>query len=104
MAYSINNLKEVKDALPDAKIVITEAGWATIASEFGERASEENQRKYFNDFMSWSDDMNITTFWFEAFDESWKGDPDNMMGAEKHWGLYNTDRTTKLVMKQYHSK
>ncbi len=49
--------------------------------------------------MSWSKDMNITTFWFEAFDESWKGDSDNMMGAEKHWGIYNTDRSPKLVMK-----
>ena len=104
MVYSISNLKEVQDALPDAKIVITEAGWATIASEFGERASEENQQKYYNEFMSWTKDMNITTFWFEAFDESWKGDPDNMMGAEKHWGIYNTDRTPKLVMKQHHSK
>jgi hypothetical protein len=27
--------------------------------------------------------MNITTFFFEAFDEDGKGDPNNMMGAAK---------------------
>ncbi len=31
MAYSIANVKDVCEALPESKIVITEAGWATIA-------------------------------------------------------------------------
>lgn len=100
MEYSVNNLLEVRDSLPDARIVITEVGWASIASEFGERASEENQKLHFEEFMKWAKKMRITTFWFEAFDENWKGDPNNMMGAEKHWGIYNADRTPKLVMKQ----
>lgn len=104
MEYSVHNLQEVRDSLPDVRMVITEAGWASIASEFGERASEENQKKHFEDFMLWANNMNITTFWFEAFDENWKGDPGNMMGAEKHWGIYNSDRTPKQVMKQYHSE
>ena len=34
-------------------------------------------------------------FLFEAFDEPWKGDPGNPAGAEKHWGLWNVDRTPK---------
>ena len=42
--------------------------------------------------------MNITTFFFEAFDEDWKGNPDNPLVAEKHWGLYKINRTPKLVM------
>ena len=33
--------------------------------------------------------------------EDWKGNPNDMMGAEKHWGLYNVDRTPKLVMRQF---
>lgn len=41
---------------------------------------------------------NTTVFFFEAFDEPWKGDPDNPLGAEKHWGLFNVDRTPKEVM------
>jgi hypothetical protein len=37
-------------------------------------------------------------FFFEAFDEPWKGDPNNPAGAEKHWGLFSVDRTPKKVM------
>jgi exo-beta-1,3-glucanase (GH17 family) len=98
MSYSIENIIEVRDSLPGAQIVITEAGWASIASEFGERASEEKQKLYYDELMTWSRKMNYTTFWFEAFDEDWKGNPDNPLGAEKHWGLYTVDRKPKLVM------
>jgi exo-beta-1,3-glucanase (GH17 family) len=98
LSYSIANIQKVRDALPNAKIVISEAGWASVASEFGERASEEKQLQYYNELMEWSVKMNITTFFFEAFDEDWKGNPDNMMGAEKHWGLYTVDRIAKKVM------
>ncbi len=99
ISYSIANVQKVRNALPDSKIVISEAGWATIASEFGERASEEKQQQYYDWIMQWSAAMNITTFFFEAFDEDWKGDPNDPMGAEKHWGLYNIDRTPKKAMK-----
>ena len=95
--YSIENVQKVRNALPNARIVISEAGWATIASEFGDRASEEKQKQYYNWIMQWSKKMNITTFFFEAFDEDWKGETANPLGAEKHWGLYNVDRTPKMA-------
>jgi exo-beta-1,3-glucanase (GH17 family) len=98
VSYSIENIKEVRDSLPGKRIVITEAGWATIASDFGDRASEEKQLQYFNEFMNWSKEMNYTTFFFEAFDENWKGNPDNPLGAEKHWGLYTIHRQPKKAM------
>jgi exo-beta-1,3-glucanase (GH17 family) len=104
MSYSIENVQKVRDSLGDVRIVVTEAGWATIASEFGERASEEKQLQYYNDFMDWSEKMNITTFFFEAFDEDWKGDPDDPMGAEKHWGLFTVDRKPKLVMQEFYAE
>ncbi len=100
MSYTISNVEEVKKALPDSKIVITEAGWATVASEFGERASEEKQLRYYTDLMTWADSMNITTFFFEAFDEDWKGETANLLGAEKHWGIFTVDRKPKLVMQE----
>jgi exo-beta-1,3-glucanase (GH17 family) len=98
ISYSIENVQKVRNALPDARIIISEAGWATVASEFGERASEEKQKQYYDWIMQWSAEMNITTFFFEAFDEDWKGDTNNPMGAEKHWGLYNVDRTAKKAI------
>jgi exo-beta-1,3-glucanase (GH17 family) len=98
LSYSIENIKEVRDSLPEATIVITELGWPTVASEFPEHANEVNQKRYYQEIMDWTKSHNITTFFFEAFDEDWKGNPDNPLGAEKHWGLYTVDREPKLVM------
>ncbi|MFN2395909.1 MAG: glycosyl hydrolase family 17 protein, partial [Bacteroidales bacterium] len=98
MSYTIENVEEVMDSLPGKEIVIAEAGWATIASEFGPRANQEKQKQYIKDLMEWSVQNNITTFIFEAFDEDWKGDPNDPMGAEKHWGLYTVDREPKKVV------
>ncbi len=99
LAFTIENLEGVREALPDKPIAILEAGWATVASEFGERASEANQARYYEDVKRWATDSNMTLFFFEAFDEPWKGDPNNPLGAEKHWGLFNVDRTPKQVMR-----
>jgi exo-beta-1,3-glucanase (GH17 family) len=98
LSYSIENIMEVRKALPDAKILITEAGWPSVASEFGDRASQEKQQQYFSKLMTWTKERNITTFWFEAFDEDWKGNPNDMLGAEKHWGLFTVDRKPKKVL------
>ncbi|MEY4384926.1 MAG: hypothetical protein RLY20_209 [Verrucomicrobiota bacterium] len=97
MPFTIANLQAVRNTLPKAKLVITEAGWATTAKEFGERASDEKEKRYYHDLYAWAAKMNITTFFFEAFDEDWKGDADPL-GAEKHWGLFTVDRKPKLVM------
>lgn len=99
MSFTIANLQAVRNALPKARLVITEAGWATTAREFGQRADEPRQKRYYHELYEWAGRMNITTFFFEAFDEDWKGD-DNPLGAEKHWGLFTVDRKPKLVMQQ----
>lgn len=99
LSYSIENIQKVKTALPDATIVITEAGWPSIASEFGERANEAKQKQYYEELLAFANKHHITTFFFEAFDEDWKGNPNNPMGAEKHWGLFNIDRTPKKVFR-----
>ena len=93
--YTIENMNAVHAALPGATLAILEAGWATTASEFGDRASEANQARYFDELHGWARDANVTVFFFEAFDEPWKGDPNDAMGAEKHWGLFFVDRTPK---------
>jgi exo-beta-1,3-glucanase (GH17 family) len=102
MSYTIANLQAVRRAIPDARMVVTEAGWATVAKEFGPRASEEKQKRYYRDLFEWTRKMNITTFFFEAFDEDWKGDETDPLGAEKHWGLFTVERNAKLAMQQRH--
>ena len=89
---------------PDQTFVIGEAGWATSTRDGGDdgeqiigEASEAAQRTFYNDFMAWTMKNNIPSFFFEAFDENWKGGshPDE---AEKHWGLYHADRTPKAAV------
>jgi exo-beta-1,3-glucanase (GH17 family) len=98
LSYTIENMERVHAALPGKPMAILEAGWVSEAIEFGDRASEEIQARYYRELHGWAKGANMTVFFFEAFDEPWKGNPDNLLGAEKHWGLFNVDRTPKLVM------
>jgi len=99
LAYTIENIERVRAALPGKPIAVLEAGWATTASEFGERANEADQLRYYQEMKAWAEETNTTLFWFEAFDEPWKGDENDPHGAEKHWGLFFVDRTPKLVFR-----
>ena len=100
LVYTVQNIEDVRRALPDKPMAILEAGWATTANEFGEQASEANQVRYYRELKDWATVANMTVFFFEAFDEPWKGNPDEPYGAEKHWGLFFVDRTPKQVMRE----
>ena len=89
----------IRNHYSERQIIITEAGWPTRSSGRGilkESANEDNQKRYIDEMEKWSEDNQVTLFFFEAFDEPWKGQnhPDE---PEKHWGLYNLDRTPKKV-------
>ena len=97
--YTRENFEAVLAFYPDKPIVITEAGWATNSNGRGihpEQVNEENQKMYYEDLMNWAEKNKILVFFFEAFDESWKGSPDPNE-PEKHWGLFHTDRTPKMA-------
>jgi exo-beta-1,3-glucanase (GH17 family) len=100
LSFTIENIERVKKALPNAEIIVGEVGWATISSEFGKRASEEKQLRYFKEVTEWAAKQNVTLFWFGAFDEDWKGSPNDPWSAEKHFGLFTMDRKPKLVMQE----
>jgi exo-beta-1,3-glucanase (GH17 family) len=53
--------------------------------------------------MEWAEKENILTFFFEAFDETWKGSPEPLE-PEKHWGLFKIDRTPKMAVRQLFEK
>jgi len=102
IGYTKENYCSVAEKYPDKPVVITEAGWATQSNGHGinpEYVNEEYQKVYFEKLMEWTETENILTFFFEAFDEPWKGSPDPLE-PEKHWGLYNLDRSPKLAMKK----
>jgi exo-beta-1,3-glucanase (GH17 family) len=101
LEYTKENYYAVANTYPDIPIVITEAGWATSSNGRGinpEHVSEENQKIYYNDLMQWSKQENILTFFFEAFDESWKGSSEPLE-PEKHWGLFYENRNPKQALK-----
>lgn len=97
--YTSENYYAVANLYPGKPVVITEAGWATNSNGRGihpEHVNEENQKIYYEDLMQWSDKNKILTFFFEAFDESWKGSA-QPLDPEKHWGVYYKNRKPKKV-------
>lgn len=102
MNYTIENYRAVSNIYPDKQIVISEAGWATNSNGRGiqpENVDEVLQRTYLRQLQEWAEKEKVLVYLFEAFDENWKGSSDPME-PEKHWGLFHTDRTPKLVMRE----
>lgn len=100
LEYTKDNYYSVARKYPEKPVVITEAGWATNSNGRGinpENVNEEYQKIYFDELMEWTEKEGILCFFFEAFDESWKGSPEPLE-PEKHWGLFNIDRTPKKAV------
>lgn len=104
--YTKENYYAVANKFPGKPVVITEAGWATHSNGRGinpENVNQKYQKAYFENLMEWSEIENILTFFFEAFDEPWKGSPEPLE-PEKHWGLFKVDRTPKLAVRHMYKK
>lgn len=118
-AYAMWNQQKLEDAVqwtadtvasiqkhhPDLKIVMGETGWATALNPEGNEnkyikapAGEAEQTRFYTEFTAWAAKAQQPYFYFEAFDEPWKGSADPRE-VEKHWGLYNVDRTPKAVLR-----
>jgi exo-beta-1,3-glucanase (GH17 family) len=100
--YTKENYYSVAKKYPDKLVVVTEAGWATSSNGRGinpENVNEEYQKMYFEMLMDWTEREGILAFFFEAFDETWKGSPEPLE-PEKHWGLFNIDRSPKIAIRQ----
>lgn len=100
IGYTRDNYDAVAAMYPGKLIVITEAGWATNSNGRGiqpEAVNEENQKVYYGDLMDWSEKNRVLSFFFEAFDEPWKGSA-HPLEPEKHWGLFYENRQPKRAM------
>jgi exo-beta-1,3-glucanase (GH17 family) len=101
LAYTIENYNAVAAQYPDKQVIITEAGWATKSNGRGiepNNVNEVMQQQYLQELMAWAESQQILVYFFEAFDENWKGS-DDPFEPEKHWGIYKADRSPKLAMK-----
>lgn len=107
-------LDEVQKLHPDKQLVLGEIGWATaynadkkgdgeqgslIKGEVGLAAQEE----FLIRFDAWSKSRQICTFYFEAFDEPWKGGGQSTPNheIEKNWGLFYESRLPKPSFTNY---
>ncbi len=93
---------------PTKQIVLGESGWATsaITSNGDEsliigEASENAQKVFFDAYRQWLEDNRVVSYYFEAFDEKWKGGEDKPDGiAEKNWGVFRSDRSPKMALEE----
>mgnify|MGYP001821080733 CR=1 FL=1 len=100
--------RDIQERYPDHLVVYGETGWPTSrvydTSYEGKligKAGEAEQKVFFDEYTAWVDSNRVISFYFEAFDEQWKGgfDGENPLAkAEKHWGVYRSDRTPKKVL------
>jgi len=108
LGFAVNQFQEVKayvDSIsPGKPIHIGESGWASYDSDNhhygknGTKATDEFKEGLYYKFMrEWTDKENISCFYFEAFDESWK-DANNPKGSENHFGLITHDGKAKFAI------
>jgi hypothetical protein len=103
LARSKFEFQSVKSHLDDSghgikPIVIGETGWKAVASGGeSERAHPVNQKMMFDRLLQWQTEARASgsgpwaIYWFEAFDEPWKGGDDK-------WGLFNVNREARWVI------
>ena len=100
----MNIYNEISILYPHKQIIIAETGWATSRHNEGHQAElikgnlGENEQAIFSiKYYEWTKTNKIPNFYFEAFDEKWKGG-DHPNEVEKHWGLFYSNRTPKKGM------
>lgn len=93
-----DKFEQIRKLYPGKTIVFGEVGWASFTESNPQhvpRAGDEvKQQRYFAEINAWAKSRGVTTFYFEAFDEPWKG-----KGTEGHWGVFTVDRKAKPLMR-----
>ena len=105
VAWTASTHASIASRYPDHPVALCESGWATGLNPEGNevkhvvaKAGEAEQKRFYLDYTRWAAEAKVPYFYFEAFDEPWKGSADPRE-IEKHWGLYRVDRTPKAAAK-----
>ncbi|WP_298237247.1 glycosyl hydrolase family 17 protein [uncultured Algibacter sp.] len=97
------NVKKYMESLGVNKpIHIGETGWASFSSgQYGAKGSkacdEYKEALYYKHMRDWTNEAGMSCFYFEGFDEPWKGG-DNPGNSEKHFGLFTVDGKAKYAL------
>jgi exo-beta-1,3-glucanase (GH17 family) len=104
--YAIMQYQAVKDYMTslgvNKPIHIGETGWASFSSgqygPTGAKACDEyKEALYYQHMRDWTNEAGMSCFYFEGFDEPWKGG-ENSGNSEKHFGLFKVDGKAKYVI------
>ena len=94
--HVVEKWKEVKARYPDKTIIIGETGWPTKGECNGDAIpSELNQSIFLSEFLELAENNSIQYFYFETFDEKWKG---KHRESEANWGLYYSNGSLKPLL------
>lgn len=109
--------KQVKRNHLTKKIVVGETGWATRYDSQKKGNGEQGtlvkgeislsaQQQFLKMLDVWIQENQVITFFFEAFDEPWKGGGENTptYEIEKNWGVFYENRTPKPSFLNYSEK
>ena len=97
------NVKMYMESLGVNKpIHIGETGWASFSDghygAYGSKACDEyKEALYYKHMRDWTNEAGMSCFYFEGFDEPWKGG-ENSGNSEKHFGLFKVDGRAKYVL------
>ena len=97
------NVKKYMESLGVSKpIHIGETGWASFSDGFyganGSKACDEyKEALYYKHMRDWTNEAGMSCFYFEGFDEPWKGG-ENPGNSEKHFGLMTVDGKAKYAI------
>ena len=104
MPWMEDQLAAMRDIHPGSNLVLGETGWATSVDDQGEQAElikgkpgESEQKIFYDRVCAWAESEKLSVYVFEAFDENWKGGS-HPAEVEKHWGLFNADRSPKQAL------
>lgn len=104
--YAISQYQNTADYIKglgiEKAIHIGETGWASASNSHygpeGSKATDEYKEGIFYSLIrDWTNQEEISCFYFEAFDEIWKDAP-NPGGSENHFGLFSIEGKAKYAL------
>ncbi len=81
---------------PTKTIQISETGWPGCGTHGDAVGSPANEALYFSQAETWARDKNVTLFYFEGLDESWKARYEGPQGG--CWGIWDKNGVLKAGM------
>ena len=114
IAWMDSTYREVKAVHPGKPLVISETGWATAYNPAKTGPGEQGtlirgeaglpgQERFLIELDEWITANQVMTFWFEVFDEPWKGGgaDSSPLEVEQNWGVFYENRTPKESFRNY---